>query len=101
MLVVEQPPEDPKTSQDEDSILVDFSDNHTLNTSSSSSNNESNSAQLQQLQQQQFAYTQQLIQEIERLRAELDRLTLEVFETIQFNSLKFFFLLFYKSYLSF
>ena len=81
MVVVEQPPEDPKASNDEDSILVDFSDIHQLNTSSSSSsNNDSNSAQLQQLQQQQFAYSQQLIQEIERLRAELDRLTLEVFE---------------------
>ncbi len=79
MVVVEQPVNDSSLTNDEDSVLVDFSDNlNTLNTSSSSSNNDSNSIQMQQLQQQQFMYSQQLLQEIERLRAELDRLTMEV-----------------------
>ena len=80
MVVVEQPVNDSSLTNDEDSVLVDFSDNlNTLNTSSSSSsNNDSNSIQMQQLQQQQFIYSQQLLQEIERLRAELDRLTMEV-----------------------
>ena len=80
MVVVEQPVNDSSLTNDEDSVLVDFSDNlNTLNTSSSSSsNNDSNSIQMQQLQQQQFMYSQQLLQEFERLRAELDRLTMEV-----------------------
>lgn len=91
MIVIEQPQTESHLTNDEDSILVDFSDNHLLNSSSSSSsNNDTNSIQLQQLQQQQFAYSQQLLQEIERLRAELDRLTLEVrYTQLLFRSLNF------------
>jgi hypothetical protein len=88
MHVVEQPEEasgknDSLHTNDEDSILVDFTDiqqqassqqqQQTLNTSSSSSNNE-----LQQIQNQQYYYIQSLLQEIDRLRSELDKLTFEV-----------------------
>ena len=77
MVVVEQPVETMSTT-DEDSILVDFND--IQNSSSSSSNNDANTTssyqlQLQQQQQQQYMYIQQLLQEIEHLRGELDRLS--------------------------
>ena len=59
----------------EEEVLVDFLDTQQqLNSSTSSSNNES--FQLQQIQQQQ--YIQQLVQETERLRIELDRVSIEV-----------------------
>ena len=76
--VVEPSPSESSSNNDEDQVLVDFSDNQAqqqLNTSSSSSNNDSFH---QQQQQQQYMYIQQLLQEIERLRSELDRLKMDV-----------------------
>jgi huntingtin interacting protein 1 len=71
MMVVEPAPSECDSSiQEEDSILLDFSDTQTER-SETPTNQES------LLQQQQNQFIQQLIQEIERLRAELERLTLE------------------------
>ena len=77
MTVVEPPVSDTTSSHDDtDSILVDFTDTHPLNTSSSSSNNENTLSSQQQ--QQQYLYIQQLLQEIEYLRNELNRISFEV-----------------------
>ena len=79
MTVVEPPLNDVSLNNDDtESILVDFSDVHQLNTSPPSpSNNESSSSNNQQ-QQQQYIYMQQLLQEIEHLRSEINRISFEV-----------------------
>ena len=79
MVMVEQPIHDSPIAHEEEPVLVDLSDLQ-LNTSSASSNNEttSNTAQLQEIQNQQYHYTQHLLQQIERLRNELDQLNLQV-----------------------
>ena len=83
--VVEQPIND-SLIDDSDSILVDFSDqrreeSHALNSSASSANND-----LQQLQLQQYLYSQGLLQEIDRLRLELERVASQ--STWEINELK-------------
>ena len=77
MVVVEQPIHDSPVAHEEEPVLVDLSDLQ-LNTSSASSNNETNTAQLQEIQNQQYHYTQHLLEQIERLRNELDQLSLQV-----------------------
>ena len=78
MTVVEPPISELASNNDDtESILVDFSDSNQLNTSSSSStNNEISSSNNQQ--QQQYLYIQQLLQEIENLRSEINRISFEV-----------------------
>ena len=77
MVGVEQPIHDSPVAHEEEPVLVDLSDLQ-LNTSSASSNNETNTAQLQEIQNQQYHYTQHLLEQIERLRNELDQLSLQV-----------------------
>ena len=66
--------EDAVSAATDEDVLVDFSD--PFNNSATSSSNNSNSLNDIQFQQQQ--YIQQLLMEIEKLRAELDRLHTEV-----------------------
>ena len=77
MTVVEPPINDTSNNDDTESILVGFSDIQQLNTSSSSSTNTETSSPNSQ-QQQQYQYIQQLLQEIEHLRNELNRVSFEV-----------------------
>ena len=78
MTVVEPPINDTSNNDDTESILVGFSDIQQLNTSSSSSTNTETSSPNSQQQQQQYQYIQQLLQEIEHLRNELNRVLFEV-----------------------
>ncbi len=81
MVVVEPSPSESSSNPEEDSILVDFSDTSS-NQPPISPPIVDEQLQLQQQQQaqqqQQYMYIQQLLQEIERLRAELDRLKMSV-----------------------
>jgi hypothetical protein len=79
MTVVEPPASDMASNNDDtESILVDFSDLHALNTSSSSSSTNTETSSPNSQQQQQHYYIQQLLQEIENLRNELSRVSFEV-----------------------
>lgn len=89
LTVIEPPPTPTNESlfDDTDSILVDFSDQRpdeltNLNTSATSSQ----SNDLQQIQLQQYMYSQGLLQELDRLRTELDRVANQ--STWEVNELK-------------
>ncbi len=60
------------TLDESDSILVDFSDSNQQTQLNSSLSSLSINNELQQVQLQQYMYTQNLLQEIERLRSELE-----------------------------
>lgn len=89
MVVVENNDDGASTIDDaesiHDSILVDFSDNnnHQKDFNDDFARQQQERMQRQQQQElqqneQQFAYIQQLLREIERLRAQLDRFSVEV-----------------------
>lgn len=86
--VVEEPPQPAESIQEEkDSLLIDVSEAQLQQQPQDSLNNSmSSNNELQQVQFQQYMYTQNLLQEIERLRAQLENLASE--NAIEITSLK-------------
>lgn len=85
--VVEEPTPSVESIQEEaDSLLVDVGEAQQQQHQDSLNNSSSSNNELQQVQFQQYMYTQNLLQEIERLRAQLESLASE--SAIEITSLK-------------